>query len=115
MELRDLPSVDELAREVGDPLAADAAGVVIDRARGALRARVEPRELRARVAAARAALRRPRLRRVLNGTGVVVHTNLGRAPLSEAALDRVVEAGRGYSNLEDDLDEGQRGSRADLD
>ena len=57
--------------------------------------------------------RRPRLRRVLNATGVIVHTNLGRAPLAEAALERVLEVGSGYSNLEYDLDEGARGSRQD--
>ena len=50
---------------------------------------------------------------MLNATGVVVHTNLGRAPLAEEALARVVEAGRGYSNLEYDLDAGERGSRQD--
>jgi L-seryl-tRNA(Ser) seleniumtransferase len=48
---------------------------------------------------------------VLNATGVIVHTNLGRAPLPRAALDRVVEAARGYSNLEYDLTAGTRGSR----
>ena len=55
----------------------------------------------------------PRLRRVLNATGVVVHTNLGRAPLAEEALERMREAAAGYSNLEYDLDEGARGSRQD--
>jgi len=113
MELRDLPSVDELAREAGDPLAVDAARAVIDRAREEIRAGVEPGDLRARVGVELAALRAPRLRRVLNATGVVVHTNLGRAPLAAAALDRVVEAAQGYSNLEYDLGEGQRGSRQD--
>jgi L-seryl-tRNA(Ser) seleniumtransferase len=44
---------------------------------------------------------------------VIVHTNLGRAPLAEEALARVLEVGRGYSNLEYDLDEGTRGSRQD--
>ncbi|HEY6054069.1 MAG TPA: L-seryl-tRNA(Sec) selenium transferase, partial [Gaiellaceae bacterium] len=58
-----------------------------------------------------AGARRPSLRRVLNATGVVVHTNLGRAPLPEAALERVREVGAGYSNLEYDLDAGRRGSR----
>ena len=57
--------------------------------------------------------RRPSLRRVLNATGVLVHTNLGRAPLAEAALARVVEVGAGYSNLEYDLEGGKRGSRQD--
>jgi len=56
---------------------------------------------------------RPSLRRVLNATGVVVHTNLGRAPLADAALERVRELGAGYSNLEFDLKAGSRGSRQD--
>ena len=50
---------------------------------------------------------------MLNATGVIVHTNLGRAPLAAAALERAVEAARGYSNLEYDLAEGRRGSRQD--
>src|SRR5207253_3378599 len=58
-------------------------------------------------------MRTPRLRRVLNATGVLVHTNLGRAPLAEAALERVREVSRGYSNLEYDLAAGTRGSRQD--
>lgn len=48
---------------------------------------------------------------VINATGVVLHTNLGRAPLATRALDRVIEAARGYSNLEFDLESGERGSR----
>jgi L-seryl-tRNA(Ser) seleniumtransferase len=48
---------------------------------------------------------------VLNATGVIVHTNLGRAPLPGAARDAVAAAAEGYSNLELDLDSGQRGSR----
>jgi L-seryl-tRNA(Ser) seleniumtransferase len=51
------------------------------------------------------------LRRALNATGVIVHTNLGRAPLAEAARDAVAQAARGYSNLELDLETGRRGSR----
>lgn len=51
------------------------------------------------------------LRRVINATGVVLHTNLGRAPLSAAAQAAVAEAAAGYSSLEIDLDEGGRGSR----
>jgi len=48
---------------------------------------------------------------VINATGVIVHTNLGRAPLAAAALEQVVDAARGYSNLEYDLEAGGRGSR----
>ena len=113
MKLRDLPSVDELARSVDDPLAVDAARRVIDLARKEIRAGADPGDLTARLRADLAAARRPRLRRVLNATGVIVHTNLGRAPLAEAALRRVEEVGRGYSNLEYGLEEGARGSRQD--
>ncbi|MBX9927805.1 MAG: L-seryl-tRNA(Sec) selenium transferase [Gemmatimonadaceae bacterium] len=51
------------------------------------------------------------LRRVLNGTGVVLHTNLGRAPLAASALDALVDTARGASSLEYDVDRGARGSR----
>jgi L-seryl-tRNA(Ser) seleniumtransferase len=51
------------------------------------------------------------LRRAINATGVVIHTNLGRSPLSERALKQVEEVSRGYSNLEYDLIKGARGSR----
>src|SRR5436309_827885 len=113
MQLRDRPSVDELAREAGDPLAVDAARVVIERAREEIRSGADPGDLAARLRDELADARRPRLRGVLNATGVVVHTNLGRAPLAEEALARVVAAGRGYSNLEYDLRAGERGSRQD--
>jgi L-seryl-tRNA(Ser) seleniumtransferase len=53
----------------------------------------------------------PSLRRVINATGVVVHTNLGRSPLPEDALRRVADIGSGYSNLEFDLETGERGQR----
>lgn len=57
------------------------------------------------------ALMTPSLQPVINATGIVLHTNLGRAPLAKRALDRVVTVSRGYSTLEYDLDQGQRGSR----
>jgi L-seryl-tRNA(Ser) seleniumtransferase len=113
MELRDLPSVDELARGVDDPLAIAAARTVLNRAREEIRAGADPGDLGARVREELTAARAPSLRRVLNATGVIVHTNLGRAPLAEEALTQVVEAARGYSNLELDLREGSRGSRQD--
>jgi L-seryl-tRNA(Ser) seleniumtransferase len=58
----------------------------------------------------RAAMR-PSLVRVINATGVILHTNLGRAPLSQAAIARVAAVAGGYTNLEYDLDRGERGRR----
>jgi L-seryl-tRNA(Ser) seleniumtransferase len=113
VELRDLPSVDDLARPVGDPLAVEAARAVLERARVEIRAGRDPGDLATRLADELGRARAPRLRRVLNATGVIVHTNLGRAPLAEQALARVQEIGRGYSNLEYDLGAGARGSRQD--
>ena len=112
MRLRDLPSVDELVRGVEDPLAVEAARALLERAREEIRAGAEPGDLRARLGEELAGTRRPALRRVLNATGVLVHTNLGRAPLPAAALERLQEAA-GYSNLEYDLSSGSRGSRQD--
>jgi L-seryl-tRNA(Ser) seleniumtransferase len=118
--LRDLPSVDRL---LADPRVAaltdahgrepvvDAARRALEAAREEIRAGFDPGEPAVRVATELEALLRPRLRRVLNATGVIVHTNLGRAPLAEEALARVVEVGRGYSNLEYELAGGARGSR----
>ncbi len=105
--------MDELARTADDPLAVDAARTVIAQAREELRAGADPGDLAARVRDELRAARRPALRRVLNATGVIVHTNLGRAPLPRAALERVQEAGCAYSNLEYDLAAGARGSRQD--
>ena len=53
----------------------------------------------------------PNLKRVVNGTGVVLHTNLGRSPLSATLRDRLLETAFGYSNLEFNLEKGERGSR----
>ncbi len=113
MELRDLPSVDELVREQDAPhaLAVEAARAVLGRARVAIRAGREPGDLVAELREELDSAGRPSLRRVLNATGVVIHTNLGRAPLADAALRQVAEAGGGYSNLEYDLPSGGRGSR----
>jgi L-seryl-tRNA(Ser) seleniumtransferase len=68
-------------------------------------------ELLARIMARVEMLAAAGLRRVINATGVVVHTNLGRSPLSTAACRAVHEAARGYSTLEYDLAAGERGSR----
>jgi L-seryl-tRNA(Ser) seleniumtransferase len=120
--LRELPSVDELAgrpelaplaERHGRAVVVQAARACLARAREEIRAGFEPGDLTARVAEELAAIVRPRLRRVLNATGVIVHTNLGRAPLAPEALERVAEVGAGYSNLEYDLGAGARGSRQD--
>jgi L-seryl-tRNA(Ser) seleniumtransferase len=63
------------------------------------------------VLAAAAAKAQPSLRPVINATGVVIHTNLGRAPLAERAQEAILATARGYSNLEFDLNAGVRGSR----
>src|SRR5581483_11282687 len=78
-----------------------------------IRAGRDPGDLAVRLREALVAARRPALRRVLNATGVLVHTNLGRAPLPSSALERALDAARGYSNLELDLASGRRGSRQD--
>jgi L-seryl-tRNA(Ser) seleniumtransferase len=72
---------------------------------------VEPPGRLAAVEARLAAWTAPRLRPVINGTGVVLHTNLGRAPLSAAALEEVTAVARGYCNVELDIDAGRRGDR----
>jgi L-seryl-tRNA(Ser) seleniumtransferase len=115
-ELRSLPSVEELAATLeGIPhaLAVAAARESIAARRQAILAGEAVAEWDARSDAldrARAA-ERPRLRRVINATGVIVHTNLGRAPLAPGALAAITEVASGYSNLEYDLDSGERGSR----
>ncbi|MCZ7589190.1 MAG: L-seryl-tRNA(Sec) selenium transferase [Gaiella sp.] len=118
MDLRDLPSVDRLLAD--ETLAAAPRAFALDAARGALaRAREtiaaggDPGDIAGAARAELHRLERPSLRRVLNATGVIVHTNLGRAPLAPTALARVAEVGAGYANLELDLDTGARGSRQD--
>jgi L-seryl-tRNA(Ser) seleniumtransferase len=116
--LRTLPSVEQLASrlvEYPHPAAVSAAREAIGARREAIAAGAaavgSAGELEddARARAARALL--PQLRPVVNATGVIVHTNLGRAPLADAAVDAVSAVARGYSNLENDLERGSRGSR----
>jgi len=126
---RSLPSLDRLlssaealasVEEWGRVAFAEALRSVLDETRERLAAGESgaaasaPEALADPVAAARELLRRRSrhgLRRVLNGTGVVLHTNLGRAPLAREALDALLSVGCGYSNLEFDLVSGSRGSR----
>jgi L-seryl-tRNA(Ser) seleniumtransferase len=116
-EFRRLPSVERLAAATtGAPhhLAVAAARAELDGAREAIRAggaAPTPEALAAAVARRAERLAAPSLRPVINATGVVLHTNLGRAPLPAAAVERVVAVAAGYSNLEYDLEAGRRGSR----
>ncbi len=114
--LRSLPSVDALAARLDAPhaLAVAAARSTIERRRDELRAGATGEaDLEARARAELHRGRQPSLRRVLNATGVLLHTNLGRAPLPAAAREAVARAAEGYSNLELDLASGERGSRHD--
>jgi L-seryl-tRNA(Ser) seleniumtransferase len=98
--LRELPSVDRLATSV-------AKAVLQERREELLGGARDEADL---VERATARLR-PSLRRVVNATGVIVHTNLGRAPLSDDARAAVLRTATGYANLELDLGDGRRGSR----
>ncbi len=112
------PQMVEAAEAIPRPLILGAVRRVLDELRGRLLAGevVDHNQLEAGVLAAQAAelaacLAAPSLKRVINATGVVVHTNLGRSLLAEAAVKRLLELNRGYSNLEYDLSAGARGSR----
>jgi L-seryl-tRNA(Ser) seleniumtransferase len=125
-EYRKLPAVDALLREPAIALlvAAHGAAAVAEAARAALaaarqaiaeegKAAPAPAQWPALLAAYLDAAAAPSLRPAINATGVIIHTNLGRAPLSATALEAVAAAARGYSNLEYDLEAGARGSRHD--
>lgn len=122
-ELRDLPSVDQLLQtqavhsilnEYGHPLTVDAIRDVLGdvRARFSIEAYVpEQAELLERVQDRLKSWTASTIIPVINATGVVLHTNLGRAPLSRAAIQAVHDVALGYSTLEFDLERGKRGSR----
>ncbi len=112
--LRELPAVHELAGALNAPhsLAVAAARLAIEERRALIRSGgTDERDLVDRAREIVVGLEQPSLRRVLNATGVIVHTNLGRAPLSDAARRAVSRIAAGYSNLELDLETGARGSR----
>ena len=72
------------------------------------------KNVRERINDALEQLRRTRLQSVINGTGVLIHTNLGRVPLADEALRAIEDAARNYNNLEFDLNSGTRGGRGGL-
>jgi L-seryl-tRNA(Ser) seleniumtransferase len=123
--LRKLPAVEKLLQheELAAALASLPRSLVLEAVRetlagaraaaGGRRAAAPPGpDVLAREAAARATdAARPQLVRVLNATGIVLHTNLGRAPLAESARRAVAEVAAGYSSLEYDLEAGKRGER----
>lgn len=122
--LRMLPSVDQLLRtpacldlirQYGRSQTIDALQVQLDSTRTALRAQktitADAGSILKRTALTLESSFRPTLRAVINATGVIIHTNLGRAPLSLAAQEAVREVAAQYNTLEFDLEEGKRGSR----
>lgn len=123
--LRNLPSVDRLLAHpeavrlidsYGRSLTVEALRAALDAAReavlGGAQAVPDDNQLIGAAQDILVAWLVPTLRRVINATGVIIHTNLGRAPLSDAALAAIHEVGSGYSTLEYDLEEGTRGSRS---
>jgi L-seryl-tRNA(Ser) seleniumtransferase len=112
--LSELPAVHELAAALDGPhaLAVAASRRAIDERRAQVLAGAAPQtDVLTRARELLTALEQPSLRHVINATGVIVHTNLGRAPLAASARDAVNRAADGYSNLELDLATGERGSR----
>jgi L-seryl-tRNA(Ser) seleniumtransferase len=122
-ELRKLPSVDRLLQEAavqalveeyGHDLTVEAIRQALDLARQAILASQDGPSTDKLLEMTRANLEarsRPTLRPVINATGVIIHTNLGRSPLSAEARAAMELAARGYTNLEYDLEAGRRGSR----
>ena len=121
--LRSLPSVDQLLQQprlggwfelYGRPLTLEAMRTSLQEAREGF-SEVEPLpgidDLLLRAEQLLVTWTLPSLRPVINATGVILHTNLGRAPLSQAAVGAIQAAALGYSNLEYDLRKGGRGSR----
>ena len=117
---RALPSVGALLESAGvrallqsapRSLVVDAVRATVAQARETATAPSDDAGWAAAVAERLAEVSRPSLRRVLNATGIVLHTNLGRAPLADVAIEAIAGIAGGYSNLEFELDSGTRGSR----
>ena len=115
-ELRGIPSVDNLTRALGDAGLPHAAVVAtIRRELAALRREGKIpgfEDILMRLRSELGILRASRIQPVINGTGILVHTNLGRAPLGRGVMEAVSRIGSQYNNLEYGLVEGRRGGRA---
>jgi len=122
--LRQIPAVDELLSRpalrvlearVGRRLVVDATRKVLQSLRGRISggtlSSVSIEMLEKEIVAAAEATAEFSLRPVINASGVIIHTNLGRAPLARQALEHLVETAAGYSNLEYNLEQGERGKR----
>ena len=121
--LRDLPSVEQLLQKAtrlidayGRPLTLDALRLTLDETRARFQFKPDAGlpstdAILAQAESHLTAWTAPTLLPVINATGVILHTNLGRAPLSEATIAAMIEAAKDYSTLEYDLEKGQRGSR----
>lgn len=113
--LLDHAAVTPILRTYGRRLAVFAARAVLETTRSELKqGAVSPDhdELARRAADLAQRIAEPTLKPVLNATGVILHTNLGRAPLGGQAAEDIARIARGYSNLEFDLDTGKRGQRS---
>jgi len=117
-QLRQRPAIRALEAQYGPAAAVDALRAGTDAVRTAIAAAGQPVDAQAVTSRIEAAAAdhlarafRSSLRRVINATGVVLHTNLGRAPLPAVAIERIGEISTGYSTLEYDLAEGGRGRR----
>lgn len=122
--LRDIPSIDKLVRQL-EPidLPRPVVVAVVRRELAALRAELAAKsiptnvdqtaqDVTARVRIALNQLRRSRIQPVINGTGVIIHTNFGRSPLGEGLIRTLAETAANYNNIEYDLSTGERGGRA---
>lgn len=114
--LRDIPAVEKILRQLGElDVPRPAVVAVVRRELAGVRSqKVVPDSdaIFARVKGALDELRRTRIQPVINGTGILIHTNLGRAPLGTAVIETLASVGSNYNNLEFDLSGGERGGRA---